>query len=569
MGRFVNIIYKVTVAVIMSAAVPASAMAQTYANTPVEMSKEKVKIDGKIFYSHIVLEKQTLYSISKAYGVSVDEIYRYNPTIRENGLKKNSILMIPSADASTSNAGQESKNTAENIVADDANDIVQHKPDRDKLHPKRVHIAKWYEDLDVIAEQYGVTVEAIMAANNLKGRKLAKRQKLVIPYPEDTSKVREEDTSAEADPGIGMEIPEAEDSTLAVTPKTKVNATVMLPLTNSDGLPNRNNMDFYCGILLAVYDLSKEGTDCVLNVHDMMDGNTQFSIEGINASDVVIGPVSAADLTKFFYIAPQAKAVVSPLDPRAERLVAGHPDMIQIPTPHLLQYHDLVNWMEEDFVEGDKVVLITEKGARQSGIISQMREALDSSTLAYNQFSYSILEGRDVTEPLTSLMTAEGTNRILIASESEAFLNDVVRNLNRLIFNNIDIVLYAPSKIRSFETIEVDNLHNTSLHVSLTYYIDYESEEVKDFLMRYRALFNTEPTQFAFQGYDIARYFLGKCAEYGDNWKNMLADSPEDMLQSTFRFCRQTAGGGYTNSGVRRIIYDKGYSVKKVSAAQK
>ena len=161
MGRFVNIIYKVTVAVIMSAAVPASAMAQTYANTPVEMSKEKVKIDGKIFYSHIVLEKQTLYSISKAYGVSVDEIYRYNPAIRENGLKKNSILMIPSADASTSNAGQESKNTAENIVADDANDIVQHKPDRDKVHPKRVHIAKWYEDLDVIAEQYGVTVDSV------------------------------------------------------------------------------------------------------------------------------------------------------------------------------------------------------------------------------------------------------------------------------------------------------------------------------------------------------------------------------------------------------------------------
>ena len=106
-------------------------------------------------------------------------------------------------------------------------------------------------------------------------------------------------------------------------------------------------------------------------------------------------------------------------------------------------------------------------------------------------------------------MTTEGTNRIVIASESEAFVNDVVRNLNLLIFNNIDVVLYAPSKIRSFETIEVENLHNTSLHVSLTYHIDYESENVKSFLMRYRALYNTEPTQFAFQGYDIARYFLG------------------------------------------------------------
>ena len=87
--------------------------------------------------------------------------------------------------------------------------------------------------------------------------------------------------------------------------------------------------------------------------------------------------------------------------------------------------------------------MITEKGARQTGIVNIMKEALDSSSLAYQTFSYSILEGRDVTEALTGLMSEEGKNRIVIASESEAFVNDVVRNLNLLIYNNLDIVLYA------------------------------------------------------------------------------------------------------------------------------
>ena len=207
---------------------------------------------------------------------------------------------------------------------------------------------------------------------------------------------------------------------------------------------------------------------------------------------------------------------------------------------------------------GDKAVMITEKGARQSTITSVMKEAMDSSSIAYNTFSYSILEGRDVLEPLTNLMSAEGTNRILIASESEAFVNDVVRNLNLLIYNNIDIIIYAPSKIRSFETIEVENLHKTAVHVSLAYYIDYEDQKVKDFLLKYRALYNTEPNQFAFQGYDVARYFLELCSKYGENWREHIENYDVNTLQSSYKIRKQPIGG-YLNNGVRRIIYENGY----------
>ena len=573
MEKFVNMIYRIAFIAIIAVSMPAVVSAQDYENVPVEISKEKVKIDGKICYSHIVLEKQTLYSISKAYGVSIDDIISFNPGIKDAGLKKNSILIIPSAEAIVTNtkiensaAQQEdaSKGAAPAVAADTmARNVIM--PDAThKTQTKRIHIAKWYENLDVIAEQYGVTVEAIMTANNLKGKKLNKRQKLLIPYPGESAGMAEETVSDKTGVTDYSELVTVEDSTLqTVAQKNKVTATIVLPMTNSEGQPNRNNMDFYCGALLAVYDIAQDGTDCILNVYDIMDNKSQLNAESLTESDFVIGPVSAADLTRTFYSAPDAKAVISPLDPRAEKLLASHTNMIQIPTPHLLQYQDLINWMEEDFKDGDRVVMITEKGARQMGISSQMKEALDSSVLAYNTFSYSILEGRDVTEPLIELMTTEGANRILIASESEAFVNDVVRNLNLLIYNNLDIVLYAPSKIRSFETIEVDNLHNTSLHASLSYFIDYESDEVKDFLLKYRALYGAEPSQFAFQGYDITKYFLSKCAEFGPAWKDMLDNSKEEMLQSTFSF-RKQGTGGYTNTGVRRIIYDKGYSVRKV-----
>lgn len=157
-------------------------------------------------------------------------------------------------------------------------------------------------------------------------------------------------------------------------------------------------------------------------------------------------------------------------------------------------------------------------------------------------------------------MTSEGTNRVIIASESEAFVNDAVRNLNLTIHNKFDVVLYAPAKIRTFETIEIENFHNTNLHASLTYYIDYNDAEVKQFVKKYRALFNTEPTQFAFQGYDVAKYFIGLCAKYGDGWMQHVEDA--EMLQSTFDI--KPSGNGYINEGIRRIVYGPEYSVMVV-----
>ena len=75
---------------------PADAIAQDdYVPTPVTVSKEKVKVGGRLCWSHVVLERQTPYSISKAYGVSVEDIYKYNPSVRTEGLKKNAIILIP------------------------------------------------------------------------------------------------------------------------------------------------------------------------------------------------------------------------------------------------------------------------------------------------------------------------------------------------------------------------------------------------------------------------------------------------------------------------------------------
>ena len=205
--------------------------------------------------------------------------------------------------------------------------------------------------------------------------------------------------------------------------------------------------------------------------------------------------------------------------------------------------------------------MIYEKGARNIEELASMNSILEKDGIAFHSFSYSILEGRDIQQPLKGMMTTGAANRVLVMSESEAFVNDVVRNLNLLIHDKYDIVLYGPSKIRSFETIEVDNLHNTKLHTSLAYYVDYGSTAVKDFVKKYRALFNTEPTPYAFQGYDIATYFIGLCAGHDGDLDSILESSDREMLQTDLKFRKSGEGDGYVNTGVRRIVYGDNYSI--------
>lgn len=540
--------------------------AQEYESTPVTISKEKVRMDGKLYYSHIVMERQTLFSISKAYGVSMEDIYRANAGLRETGLKKNAIILIPAFEQQEEAPAQE-KPAAEERKTDEK------KKEKDRKDEYTVHTVKWYEDLDAISEKYGVPVEVIMEYNGLSGRKLSKRQKLRIPTSVDMPVRKEQEVQAAETPVdiVRQESAASEnhkDGMFKLFPKNKVSVMLMLPFSGSEG-----NLDFYCGALLAARDMGKEGTNIDLSVYDISDGNLHVTEERLRSSDIVIGPILPSNLERLAAVTPKTTGIVSPLDHKAEYLAERNRNFIQAPTPYRTQYKDIINWMKEDKAPEDRVILIKEKGARDTEEMLELTNTLANSGMQYSTFSYSIIEGRNILQSLSSLMNPDAVNRVLIASESGAFLNDAVRNLNLMLHNKYRVVLYAPSKIRSVGTIDVENLHDVNLHVSLAYYVDYDNPKVRKFIMEYRALYNTEPTPFAFQGYDIARYFIHMCSKYGNNWMKVAEIQREELLQSDFEFERKSSvdnglaeniEGGLVNKAVKRIVYGENYTIEEI-----
>ena len=520
---------------------------QGYPPVPVTISSEKVKVNGNLYYSHVVQERQTLYSISKAYNVTIDQIYEANPSVKTEGLKKNAILLIPCTEQKRAVIRESQPARKADRKAESQEYII--------------HTAKWYEDLDTIAEKYGVTVESIQQANGLTGRKLTRRQKLKIPIgvtvqAADTAETAEE-TTAKADTVIA--VPE-----MSAGPE-KIRAVLMMPFASQSETPKTGSIDFYCGALMAARQAGENGTDIDISVYDTDGGVLPITREKLYESDIVIGPVSPAELTCVLEKCPEKTKIISPLDHKAEYLASSHMNFIQAPTSNLILYEDLAKWIKEETKDTEeRVIVIYEKGSRDIQELSVMNTILQKDGIRFSSFSYSILEGRDIQEPLMSMMNIEAANRVLVMSESEAFVNDVVRNLNLLIHSEYEVILYGPSKIRSFDTIEVDNLHNTRLHTSLAYYVDYENEEVKDFIRKYRALYNTEPTPYAFQGYDIAAYFIKLYSEHGASWEKYLESENCKMLQADFDFMKARENGGFVNSGVRRIVYGPDYSISLV-----
>ena len=279
--------------ILLAAPAGMEAAAQGFTATPVEVSSEKVNVKGTVYYLHKVLKGQTLYSISKAYGVSQDIITGANPALAD-GLKAGMLLYIPEAAAAasmTADTAAVATGTADTVRTVSASKetsksgnlrsrIDKNRKKAEKQEKKyRKYNVKWYETLDDVAVKFNVTREAIIALNGIDTGSDKRIRSVLIPDEEymrtfrpgeqenePAIPVREDNTPADQDvisdilaDGTGNDLP-------AVTPGESYTSgtytiSIVLPFNASrltSGL-NAYTADFYAGVLTAMADLKEQG----------------------------------------------------------------------------------------------------------------------------------------------------------------------------------------------------------------------------------------------------------------------------------------------------------------------
>ncbi len=186
-------------------------------------------INGKVFVLHKVGEKETLYGISKRYGTTVDIILQYNPTA-DGGLEIGQILKVPytprpksqpttgggfihvvaakegmysiakaynisideikqwnNLSSTELSVGQEliikKRNTATNSTAQTSTTTTP------TSNQKGTHTVLAKETLFSITQKYGITIQQLKEWNKLEGNDLSIGQVLVVTQAEQGTEV--------------------------------------------------------------------------------------------------------------------------------------------------------------------------------------------------------------------------------------------------------------------------------------------------------------------------------------------------------------------------------------------
>jgi LysM repeat protein len=549
--------------------------AQTYQATPVEVSKEKVRYHGEVYYSHIVKEKQTIFSICKAYNVTEKELFDANPTLHldTEGLKKNQILLIPikplPEEAKTDETEEKQEEKAveekktEKVQDEQKVETAIPQPSRDEYF---FHTVKWYEDLNSIARKYNVSKLSIININGLQSQKVKRRQVLRIPrdykkWENITISSQEEERKEPEVVEADTEVQEESLAEILSNPGNhEVHAAILMPFNISKTTDRQLVMDFYSGVLMAARDLGNEGMKIDVSAYDYDNGNLPSSIFSDN--DFVLGPVVKADLARTARTSNGESWIISPADRMADSLADSVKNFIQAPTSINAQISDAVQWLKSDINDGDKVILIIQSG-NTKGNGAYMTEAMSRSGISFSTITVSVLEAARLSEKLSGLLSENGTTRVITTSDSESFMNQIVKSLYILSVSGKDIALYTNAKIRTFNTIETRQLHGVNLHVSVASEVDYSSSQVQKFTIEYRSLFKAEPNHFSFQGYDLMRQFSTLVSKYGKKWHRAIDEVTMNGLQSDFNYVRNP-GGGYSNTAARRVVYTPDYSIEIV-----
>lgn len=532
-------------------AAPLTLAGQGYQAPEVKVSTEKVKIGEKLFLVHKVEPRQTVFSICKAYEVTEEDLKAANPELKD-GLKAGSILYIPVSGKDGENvrvpepeqAGQQEETAEETGLPEGA--------------PARVieHKVRLFESARGIARKYGITLEELLDYNGIQLRDVVAGKILLIPVREGGETEGEADPE---DPGKD-ETPEGEEQPDEPMPPVRkvrwfsagdpLRIALILPL-NTAGTVSAPFMNFYCGALMAVQDQKEQGANIVLNVYDLSGGTDEILNDSKFAGcDLIVGPVEAATMDPFLSFSDEyGIALVSPLDHKADSLADTHPFFFQVPASQLVQATNLVSDLHAGLHQR---VLVVRGPASDSLFLSQVETALRRNDVTYRTVTAS---------ELPNLVSSYGSSlnpaKVIIATENKTVATEAISSLNALSKKNVPMEVYCTNRVRNYETSDPDALFNIKTHVPAPYFVDYTDPKDQQFVLQYRALFSTEPDDFAFQGYDVLSYFIAAMTRMGTGFVDNADAVPMQLLHCNFDFQRDHEKSGWRNRATRNLLYER------------
>ncbi len=519
--------------------------------------RSSVSLDGS-FILHTVQRKETLFSLSKDYGVDVNALIANNPGALQN-LKTGDVIRIP---------GDTNKN---------ANAVYLEPASSDTFLVHSVMKGDTYYN---ISKRYKITEDALAAANNGFPNGLKIGDYITIPkYKEkflesqrDSNRVAGTDSSAITRYPKGMK--EAYTIGLYLPFEIELNDSLDRALSQKKDLNifTEVALDYYRGSLLALDSLKRLGFDAKVYVYDLggdvVDARQLTKQQSFKEMDLIIGPMHKSSLAVISDASrSQSTYLVSP-NSFANEVFESNPYLFRAIASRetLLRY--LGNYVAIQH-EDDNVLMVNSEKGSDWPYRKMFKESYNRAAGTFvNSISDSL---RSVTKRLTDggevekWLKKDQLNVLVVPSNEVTFVTDFMTRLSRL-SDTYDIQVYGLEKWLGFDDIDAAYKNRFKLRLVVPTYIDYKQEKVISFLEQYRGAYEMEPSQYAygFLGYDLMLFFGKALLSQGLGFANNVSATEMGGLGANYRFDRSTTGLEMENKAVYIIEYDD-FEIKAVN----
>ena len=504
-----------------------------------ESANEQLNMEGNVLY-HTIKQGETLYRLSKNYNISIENILKLNPGVSPENFKIGTVIKI------VANAPKTEKRETTVTVMES-------------------YIAETGDNLKKIAKRTGVDIDDLEDANPNVGKvKTGMTIQIPVAKTDSVDVVVSEGNEYELQHNDSERIKEIYDSIHYLNSSKSINVALMLPFMLNNSVETKQSKlytEFYKGFLLALKDVNERYNDNEINVYTYdTEGTTDklmsiLSIDEVKEMDLIFAPDVLEQLDSISSFSKSNGIYVVNTFSVKDENYDNNPYMFQINIPQDNMYADVCDWISKDFKDYE-VVFIHKKGNAKKDIADNLKGYLEQERRIVKEVEYSSVL---TCEELLEVVNVNEKTLFIPTSGTKASLSQMIPALKKLKDENPmmeSAVVGYPEWSVYMEDWKQD-FHTINAHFYSRVFVDEKAKDFEKFNSEYLKWYGEDLIEstpcFGYLGYDTGKYFLSEMCKNG---KDFNQNSSEYVgLQSSFEFDRINSWSGFVNQALYLVHF--------------
>lgn len=519
--------------------------------TETSTQPETVTVERLIttYDTHTVQPKETVYALTKKYGITKDELIRLNPEfpkIKDNILGIGQVLKIKEIITKTyvSTPKKETK------------DYITH-----TVQPK--------ETVYSLTRFYNISKDELVRLNphlpNLKDNNLGVGEVLKI------KSIKEKlETDSNAVYIDSIQFGNTINLALLLPFRTKkydsisaVDIFSRKKSTNRKSDINIANMvtDFYMGAEIAIDSVKNQGIDVQVKVFDTGDKGKNIPViltqNNLNDKNVIIGP---------FY-SDKAKLVADNISPpvvfphfsnkqdafSSSRLIKAAPDTQSY-------VNELVSFLKTKY-NGETIFVVGDGKSASNRQISNIVNSLKQHDSINEITVLKPKKGYIKKERFTDKMKAKSHCWIIMTANDKVIVSDALNSMI-VLPEEVTAQVFAVEMNKAYSSIDNNKLARIGFTYVTNSFIDDSDSLTKEFNKKYRRKNHSLPSEYATKGFDITYDILIRLAS-GEKLSKTFNQGTSIRIANKFNYNKRLFGST-SNKGLFIVKYNKDLSLNRL-----